>query len=636
MFTKFKDAKYSHKLAVPIGLTVLIILVFSGFMQYRFMKQNVEESTQKRMQEETQILSDLIELQLQNHEELLTRSMELMKYYFETESEFSISDEKQLVSLIDQETKKTQEHELPNAMFDTTPIAEDFTIVDRVKKQLGVKATIFQRFQDGYIRISTNVEDSEGQRALYTFIPNTSEVSRIISQNKEYRGRAKVVDTWFLTFYRPIVVGGEVVGMYFVGVEEQNYSVIKDVFQKQSMLNGYPFIMDRTGKLVVHPTLEGKSISSTKLYKKFIQHASNKGEIYYDWPENSDDPSKRVLYFTYIEAIQSYVALTIELKERDKPLIYFRNYVIQRILVATTVIVSVVLLVFRYFSKQLTNMVNKVKVISEGDLTQEVSVRNKDEINQVMGAIKHMQDQLNGMIREIYDGAGSLLSASNEVNKSGQSISEHANFQASTVDEIQFGVKGIVETSTQSDTMSEEAVKNAKEIIAVLTDLKTTFDGLQKIIDTSGQKARLIESIASQTHMLSINAAIEAAHAGAAGKGFTVVATEIRKLAETSATMANEITDINQATISSTQESSVKLHELISKVEMNQVNSEYIREVVGKQLTDLERIEGRISGLAEIANKNSVSAEELSVSAEEMSAQAETLKQSMDIFKWKE
>ncbi len=633
MLERFSNLKYRQKLALPIGTAVFIILTVSGLLQFSFIKNNLEASSLLELKNSVQLLSDLINIQTKENQRLLEQGLRTFENIVDFENDFKVTEQTQEVTVTNQDTKETSSIQLPISTLKDVPLYNNTAVVDKVNELVGIKASIFQRFSDGYVLLSSNIGRSDQTQGINSFIPNTSEIARIISQNKEYKGRSKIHDRYYITTYKPISINGEVIGMYFAGTEEHNYRMLKGVFDRQSEAAGYPFMVKRSGVMYVHPTHEGKNISSTKLYKTVIAKNEREGHIEYTWPENKDG-EKRVLYYSYHEPTQTYIARTLRVVERNKPIIKFRDNVIQRIVFATIVIIITVLIVFQFFSKRLGNMVKLVHEIAKGDLTKKITITNKDEVNLVLGSIKHMQERLSDMIKDIHEGTTGLFSASSQVNSSGQSISEHANFQAGAVEELLSGIKNLVEISMQNDAMSEEAAQNAQETIAALTNLQQTFQQLEKNVNTSRQKAKTIEDIAAQTHMLSINAAIEAAHSGDAGKGFSVVANEIRKLAETSAEMANTIKEINGAIIHSTKSSAENLEQLITKVEINQVNSEFIREVSKGQLNDLEQMEGKVSGLAEIANKNSVSAEELSVSAEEMSGQAENLKHSINIFKW--
>ena len=112
-------------------------------------------------------------------------------------------------------------------------------------------ATIFQKINDGFLRISTNVTTKNGERAIGTYIPNTSEVAKTILEGKTYYGRAFAVGEWYLTAYEPIVLNNEVKGILCVGVKEMDYAFVKSFFsQKKFFDSGYPFIIQEDGNML--------------------------------------------------------------------------------------------------------------------------------------------------------------------------------------------------------------------------------------------------------------------------------------------------------------------------------------------------------------------------------------------------
>ncbi|MBN1346905.1 MAG: Cache 3/Cache 2 fusion domain-containing protein [Phycisphaerae bacterium] len=170
---------------------------------------------------------------------------------------------------VDQFTKQAKTVKLPLLKVGSSAIQPNQTfdkptpVVDRVRDMVGGTCTIFQRMNDDgdMLRVATNVKQADGTRAIGTYIPaKTAEgaangvVSTVLS-GKTYRGRAFVVDAWYVTAYQPILdAAKKVVGMLYVGVKEQETSDLTDAITKTKIGEaGYPFVMDSTGVLIVHP-----------------------------------------------------------------------------------------------------------------------------------------------------------------------------------------------------------------------------------------------------------------------------------------------------------------------------------------------------------------------------------------------
>ncbi len=214
--------------------------------------------------------------------------------------------------------------------------------------------------------------------------------------------------------------------------------------------------------------------------------------------------------------------------------------------------------------------------ISNGDFTQKVNVKNKDEIGQIGQHINLMVDNLTSMITYISTQANNTAATAQELTATAQNTNDSAREVASAVDNIALGANGQVNDTTAAAHSVEESSTLLNEMMEILCQLKSATDDINvkkdegraalddlyelskinkveaeyvnKIIletndsaESIAKASEMIKSIAHQTNLLALNAAIEAARAGEAGKGFAVVADEIRKLSEDSNKFTREI-----------------------------------------------------------------------------------------------
>ena len=155
----------------------------------------------------------------------------------------------------DQFTKQIEPVRVPFWSIGGQAITKDYTIVDRVQELVGGTCTIFQRIQgDRLLRISTNVLRADGSRAVGTYLPASNEVTETILRGATYRGRAFVVNDWYITAYEPIMKGREVIGALYVGIPEHGALALRAAIKSIKIgKTGYAFIMDSSGKLVSTP-----------------------------------------------------------------------------------------------------------------------------------------------------------------------------------------------------------------------------------------------------------------------------------------------------------------------------------------------------------------------------------------------
>ncbi len=298
----------------------------------------------------------------------------------------------------------------------------DNYFVDEVQRLVGGTCTIFQRIEgDRLLRISTNVLDKDGKRAVGTFIPADSPVTKAILSGQMYRGRAFVVDDWYITAYKPILgEDGTVIGALYVGVKEQSAKSLENEIRSIRVgETGYVYIMDSQGNLRIHPAREGGNILDAKdssgfeyiraMVEDAVSHSEGYvGTIRYPWinPELGEKKSRpKILKYIYFGPWDWIIAAGTYEEE-----IYQSLHVTQRFLLGM-VLIALVLSVFLTFtlSKVLTKPIQELTEVTTkmvgGDLSQRVKVHGADEIgvlgtsfNRLIGQIQNYTSNLEKMV----------------------------------------------------------------------------------------------------------------------------------------------------------------------------------------------------------------------------------------------
>ena len=240
----------------------------------------------------------------------------------------------------------------------------------------------------------------------------------------------------------------------------------------------------------------------------------------------------------------------------------------------------------------------------------------------------------------LYDGANQVQSAAEQVAGAAQNLAEHASQQASSLEQTSSALQELDSNAGTNAQKAELALSLSSETRAAAGSGDQTMQSLNQAMagmnDASKQISRIIkviEEIAFQTNLLALNAAVEAARAGEHGKGFAVVADEVRNLAQRSAEAAKETTTLIEETVKRSTESTRvagqaadTFHEIIDKVQKVAELMKNISEASQTQAQGVNQITSAISHMDQITQQNAAAAEQSASASEELSGMAIALK----------
>lgn len=284
-------------------------------------------------------------------------------------------------------------------------------------------------------------------------------------------------------------------------------------------------------------------------------------------------------------------------------------------------------------TKPLKNSLKVAQAIAKGDLTQEIEYSSSDEIGQLSQALSEMSQTLKNIVSEIQNGAETITFASMQISNSSQLVSSGANEQAASTEEISASIEEMTANIHQN---SENAIRTASITAKVMDNIQ---EGNQSTLLTAKsmkdivKRVQIINDIAFQTNILSLNAAVEAARAGENGKGFAVVANEVRKLADQSKAASEEISLLSSNGVAISEKAGSQLSELVPEFESAALLVQNITIASRDQNNGAEQISRAMEQLNYVTQQNAAAAEELASNSEELANQAETLKDLSRYFK---
>ncbi|MDQ2822918.1 MAG: methyl-accepting chemotaxis protein [Pseudomonadota bacterium] len=314
---------------------------------------------------------------------------------------------------------------------------------------------------------------------------------------------------------------------------------------------------------------------------------------------------------------------------------------------ALALVVTVHVLLKRIVIGPLDRAVTLLEQVAHGDLTMQIDESGRNEIAQLFGALKRMQQGLLNTVTLVRTGADVINTGAQEIAAGNMDLSSRTENQASSLEETAASIEELTGTVRQNaenalqanqlvQAASATAVKGGEVMGQMVGTMTAINDSSRKIFDIIS----VIDSIAFQTNILALNAAVEAARAGEQGRGFAVVATEVRNLAHRSAAAAKEIKvliDDSMGKVASgsklVEQAGMTMSNVVDSVQrVTDIVSE-IAEASREQSEGISQVNQAIAQMDEATQQNAALVEQAAAATQSLQSQATILVETVSIFK---
>ncbi len=626
----------SIKIKVNLAI-VSILLLFTIVLSFTFyitLSKEIEKTTAENMQSQLNDLETILKSEVKAKQHNAQLAIKFADNILNNEGEIIETDKTIVINGVNQITNEAKQYTISKWELAGSTMYADNRLVDYIQEQTNETATIFQKIDDGYIRIATNVIKEDGTRAIGTYIPNNSEVIKIIETGETYYGRAFVVNDWYRTAYKPIFINGAIKGILYVGTKEKNYAFLKKVFSNKKFFdNGYPFLIDETGNFIIHPEKEKENFNDAQFFKQLTLKNGEIGRNEYIWPE-TDKGQNKVQFYKYFSPYKSFISTSVYKNDMYAGL--------NKLLVISILLIfASALLLFFSMSKFLAPIINQLKLmannaeaVANGNLSLNISSNRSDELGKLASSLNSMIIKLKEVVNEIASGAHQLNSSGLQFDSTSQDISQGANEQASSVEEVSSTMEEISSSITQNTENARKTQKISEMVVTEILNVNKKAISASTISKIIHEKIHAINGIANQTNILSLNTAIEAAKAGEHGRGFAVVAEQVRRLAEDSRNAASEIIKLVNECVEITESAGLSLQNLIPNIEKTSSLVQAIT-IAGQELeTGVNQINSSLQQINVATVQNAAGSEQLASGAKELSSQSIHLMNLISYFKF--
>ena len=546
-------ARIASQLGLALAVILAVVISGSTVFALRSLDSANLDTREEHLASEARLLAD----QLNTFHSTLRESTERLTGLFEKRFSAGLSvraDQQVAVAGV----------QTPSLYLGDQVLNNNFEEVDEFKQMSGGVATVFVRSGDDFIRVSTSLTKQDGSRAIGTVLDRQGPAYPQVFAGKAYIGRAVLFDRSYMTQYSPVRdAGGNVIAVLFIGFDytDAQNAQFENLKRFRIGQTGSLALLDEQKRWLVPPA-GVQALDQAVPVMLDLAKTPGKGRFWSD--KNEDFYSVSVPFAGGPWAV---VASMPKAEIRAVTWAVGLRLVIGSVLAMLLAVAATVWLL-RSKLAPLSDLVRQAEALGAGDLSARLNVSSHDEIGQLARSFNQMGEALSTMVshirkaaEEVNSRAQALSGLSGGAYEGMEQQSGEITSMAGAVEEFSATSLNIADNMGATERLAQENAQQTRigrdsmqEASSSLEHIATALNSTATVINTLGQRSQeiggivgVITSIAEQTNLLALNAAIEAARAGEQGRGFAVVADEVRNLASRTRQATDEISGMIQS-----------------------------------------------------------------------------------------